>query len=54
VRKIYVNFASAQGGLPTNPARDAVVACGGGAAFWGAVYDPVSGRFEQFSVNGGK
>ena len=37
----------------TNPAREAVRVCDGGAAFWGAVYDPQTGSFSGIATNGG-
>ncbi|AAM41027.1 conserved hypothetical protein [Xanthomonas campestris pv. campestris str. 8004] len=28
-------------------------ACDGGAAFWGALYDPQTGAFSEIAINGG-
>ena len=35
-----------------DPARTAIRVCDGGAAFWGAVFDPETGQFSQVETNG--
>ncbi|CBA15693.1 hypothetical protein XALC_1180 [Xanthomonas albilineans GPE PC73] len=49
---IYVNAFAPDDNRDRNPAIDAVRTCGGGARFWGAVYDPASGSFSEIAVNG--
>ncbi|WP_427851842.1 hypothetical protein [Stenotrophomonas acidaminiphila] len=50
---IYINAFTLPDHDKTNPAREAVRVCDGGAAFWGAVYDPQTGSFSEIARNGG-
>ncbi|KRG85456.1 hypothetical protein [Stenotrophomonas acidaminiphila] len=50
---IYINAFTLPDHDKTNPAREAVRVCDGGAAFWGAVYDPQTGSFSGIATNGG-
>jgi len=50
---IYINAFTLPDHEKINPAREAVRVCDGGAAFWGAVYDPQSGTFSDIATNGG-
>ncbi len=51
-RLIYVNAFRLPDSADLDPAKTAVRACDGGASFWGALYDPTSGRFSDVAVNG--
>lgn len=48
---IYVNAFRAEKPPPAWRIQPEL-ACDGGSAFWGVVYDPASGRFTNLSVNG--
>lgn len=52
-RRLYLNaFAREAGpcaGTPTQPCT----VCDGGPTFWGALYDPAAGTFEDVASNGG-
>lgn len=50
---IYINAFTLPDHEKINPAREAVRVCDGGAAFWGAVYDPQAGAFSDIATNGG-
>ncbi len=50
---IYINAFTLPDHARTNPAREAVRVCDGGAGFWGAVYDPQTGTFSDIATNGG-
>ena len=51
VRLIYGNFYP--GGPPSmNEARGPVTICDGGAYFWGIVFNPGTGQFEEPQFNG--
>ncbi len=49
---IYVNAFHLPDGANIDPAREAIRACDGGRAFWGAVFDPQSGQFSELEFNG--
>jgi hypothetical protein len=52
-RLVYVNAWPVRVPSPSDPAREAVRVCDGGAQFWGAVWDPESGAFSEREANGG-
>jgi len=52
-RRIYVNAFRLPDGATIDPAREAIRVCDGGRQFWGAVYDPQRGRFDELQFNGG-
>jgi len=49
---IYLNAFHLPDDADIDPARDAIRVCDGGAQFWGAVFDPASGRFSDVQFNG--
>jgi len=49
---IYVNAFRLPDGIETDPAREAIRVCDGGAMFWGAVFDPQAGTFSELQFNG--
>lgn len=49
---IYLNAFHLPDDADIDPARDAIRVCDGGAQFWGAVFDPASGRFLDVQFNG--
>lgn len=49
---IYINAFALPDHSTTNPAREAIRVCDGGAQFWGAVYDPQSATFSDIATNG--
>lgn len=49
---IYLNAFHLPDDADIDPARDAIRVCDGGAQFWGAVFDPGSGRFSDVQFNG--
>ncbi len=49
---IYLNAFHLRDDADIDPARDAIRVCDGGAQFWGAVFDPASGRFSDVQFNG--
>ena len=52
-RVIYINAFHLPEDNRLRPAREAVRVCDGGAQFWGAVFDPASGTFNELQFNGG-
>ncbi len=48
---IYINAFRADS-VGTKAAQTAEVNCDGGDAYWGALYDPKTGRFFDLAVNG--
>ena len=50
---IYINAFHLPEDNSLRPAREAVRVCDGGAQFWGAVFDPASGTFNELQFNGG-
>ncbi|CEM58581.1 hypothetical protein [Xanthomonas campestris] len=50
---IYINAFKLPDSPSLKPATTAVGACDGGAAFWGALYDPQTGAFSEIAINGG-
>ncbi len=53
-RLIYINAFKLPEDSELDPARTAIRVCGGGAQFWGAVYDPQSGQFSAIELNGAR
>ncbi len=51
VRLIYGNFYSG-GALRAAESTDPAIICDGGASFWGIVFNPQTGEFEEFDFNG--
>lgn len=51
-RLIYINAFTLPDDSDLDPARTAIRVCDGGAAFWGAVFDPQTGQFSQVETNG--
>ncbi|KAB7772422.1 hypothetical protein [Xanthomonas maliensis] len=49
--RIYINAFKLPNDPPIKPARKAVQVCDGGAAFWGALYDPQTGAFSDIAIN---
>ncbi len=49
---IYLNAFHLPDDADIDPARDAIRVCDGGAQFWGALFDPGSGRFSDVQFNG--
>lgn len=52
-RYVYINAWPLSAPSPADPSREAMRVCDGGAQFWGAVWDPGSGRFSDLAGNGG-
>jgi hypothetical protein len=51
-RLIYINAFTLPDHINTDPAREAIRVCDGGAQFWGAIYDPQTGEFSSVERNG--
>ena len=50
-RLIYIN-AFLGTDPPNNWQTEPVIACDGGTSFWGAIFDPKTGKFSQLAING--